>query len=320
MTTQPPAPDPDTTPWGLRPRRSRPDLIVAGSPERVLSRLVLEDENGSLWILEEVAAGAVTQKERQAEILDRLSFSGLKSVHPYLRDRCGSWIACGKGSCRMLRPFLDGDFPERPGYAREAWRGEALGTFLAGLRRAAHSLPPEIQGLPFSLETFVGDLLERIRRRDPAILPELSSAVLRLRERLFPVLARLPSAFCHGDFHPLNAIWSQRTLKSVIDWEFCGPKTEAFDAALLMGCIGMEDPQALTGSFIPAFLAGIRRENLLSPASLSVLFELVLAVRFLWLSEWLRGRDMEMARLELDYMDLLLSEESLLREAWELPR
>lgn len=109
-------------------------------------------------------------------------------------------------------------------------------------------------------------------------------------------------------------------MRSVIDWEFCGLKTEAFDAALLMGCIGMEHPQSLKGPFIPALLGEIRREGLLSPGGRSALFELVLAVRLLWLSEWLRGRDMEMARLELDYLNLLLVEEPILREAWELPR
>jgi homoserine kinase type II len=115
-------------------------------------------------------------------------------------------------------------------------------------------------------------------------------------------------------------IWSEDGVRSVIDWEFCGLKTETFDAALLMGCIGMEHPQSLKGPFIPALLGEIRREGLLSPESLSVLFELVLAVRLLWLSEWLRGRDMEMARLELDYLNLLLVEEPILREVWELPR
>ena len=220
----------------------------------------------------------------------------------------------------MLRPFLDGVPPERPGYTLETWRGEAMGAFLASLRQAAHFLPPHIPGPFFSLEAFIRDLLERIRRRDPDLLPALRPTLRMLEARLFTLLAGLPSAFCHGDFHPLNVIWSRDAVRSVIDWEFCGLKTEAFDTALLAGCIGMENPRALTGPFVPALLGEIRREGLLSPASLSVLLEMILAVRFLWLSEWLRGRDMEMVRLELDYLDLLLANEPLLREAWELPR
>lgn len=320
MTT--PLPDPDliASLWGVHPVRSRPDLCVAGSPERVRLRLVLEEEDGRLWVLEEIAPAAVPQKERQAEILDRLKHAGLEAVHPFLRESSGSWIARGNGFCLMLRPFVDGVPPERPGYALEAWRGEAMGAFLASLRQAAHLLPPHIPEPLFPLEAFIRDLLERIRRRNPDLLPALRPTLRMIEARLFTLLAGLPSAFCHGDFHPLNVIWSRDAVRSVIDWEFCGLKTEAFDTALLAGCIGMENPRALTGPFIPALLGEIRREGLLSPASLSVLPEMILAVRFLWLSEWLRGRDMEMVRLELDYLDLLLANEPLLREAWELPR
>ena len=320
MTTHPTDHDLIASLWGIRPRRSCPDLSVAGSPERTLSRLVLEAEDDSLWVLEEIAPATFPQKERQAEILHQLHRAALGLVHPFLRVRNGSWAACTNGHCRMLRPFVDGVSPVRPDYAFDAWRGEAMGTFLVTLRQSSHSLSPEVLGPHFSLEIFIEDLLGRIRRHDPALLPALHPALQRLDEHLFPVLANLPSAFCHGDFHPLNVIWSQEAVRSVIDWEFCGLKTEAYDAALLMECIGMEDPRALTGPFISSFIAGLRREGLLSPASRSVLFELVLAVRLLWLSEWLRGRDMEMVRLELDYLDLLLANESLIREAWELTR
>lgn len=305
--------------WRIRPRRVRPERAVAGSPERVLSRLVLEDEGGALWILEEVVPAAARQKQRQAEILHGLKRAGLQSVHPYLRNRSGCWIAGEEEHGWMLRPFVEGVPPTRPDYAFDPWRGEAMGTFLRALRRASGSLSPEIQGPPFPLEAFIRDLLERIRHRDPGLLPGLGPAVRYLESRLFPVLDGLPTAFCHGDYHPLNVIWSEEAIRSVIDWEFCGLKTEACDAALLLGCIGMEDPRALAGPFAPAFLAEVRREGLLSRASLSHLFALVVAVRFLWLSEWLRGRDRDMVRLEVDYLDLLLSNERVIRKGWELP-
>jgi homoserine kinase type II len=305
--------------WRIRPRRIRPDRIIAGSPERVLSRLVLEDGDGALWILEEVAPAEAPQKQRQAEILHGLKRAGLQFIHSYLRDRNGCWITGEEEHRWMLRPFVEGVPPKRPDYALDPWRGEAMGTFLRSLRRATRFLAREIQGPPFLLEAFIRDLLERIRHRDPGLLPGLRPAVRHLESRLFSVLDGLPAAFCHGDYHPLNVIWSEKAMRSVIDWEFCGLKTEAYDAALLLGCIGMEDPRALAGPFAQAFLAEVRREGLLSRASLSRLFALVVAVRFLWLSEWLRGRDMDMVRLEVDYLDLLLANERVIRMGWELP-
>lgn len=318
MTNPLPAPDRLASLWGVRPRRSRPDLLIAGSPERVRGRRVLEDEDGSLWILEEIDPAEVVRKDRQAEILEELKRAGLESVHPFRRDRTGRRVAREQEGYWMLRPFVEGVSPERPGYAFEAWRGKAMGAFLSSLRRASLALPPGVPGPPFSLEAFIRDLLDKVRRHDPDLWQGVAPAARCLEERLFPLLGGLPLAFCHGDFHPLNAIWSGDSLRSVIDWEFCGPKTEAHDAALLAGCVGMEDPRALGGPFVPALLGEVRSAGLLSPASLSVFFELVLAVRFQWLSEWLRGRDMEMARMELDYLDLLLAKELPIRKNWEL--
>lgn len=281
--------------------------------------MVIEDVSGGLWIVEEISPASVPQKERQAELLCRLERAGLP-VHPYAREKRGSWVSCEDGRFRMIRPFVDGVPPERPGYALEAWRGEAMGAFLVSLQRVALTLPADLRGPAFSLEAFIRDLLGRIRHHDPALRPHLQCVLRHLEGRLFPVLEHLPQAFCHGDFHPLNVIWSQGSVRSVIDWEFCGIKTEAFDTALLTGCIGMEHPGSLRGPFVTALLGEIRRGALLSHGSLSVLVELVLAVRLLWLSEWLRGRDMEMIRMEVDFLDLLLAEESILRDAWELPR
>ena len=42
----------------------------------------------------------------------------------------------------------------------------------------------------------------------------------------------------------------------------------------------------------------------------------VLALRFAWLSEWLRVRDHEMVALECDYLELLLARQQELLAAW----
>ena len=127
---------------------------------------------------------------------------------------------------------------------------------------------------------------------------------------------KLPVAFCHGDYHPLNIIWSADDIKCVIDWEFSGYKSEIYDAANLIGCVGVEDPQSLTGDLIKSFIADMKEAEIISKTSWKYLVEFIIALRFAWLSEWLRRSDTEMIRLELDYMRLLIENKRSLQKGW----
>jgi len=45
-------------------------------------------------------------------------------------------------------------------------------------------------------------------------------------------------------------ILSRTGAEALIDWEFCGLRPEMYDAALVVGCLGMEDPRSLTGDLV----------------------------------------------------------------------
>jgi homoserine kinase type II len=128
----------------------------------------------------------------------------------------------------------------------------------------------------------------------------------------------LPVLFCHGDFHPLNIIWSEDSIKAVIDWEFMGIKPRIYDAANLVGCIGIEDPEGLTGEFACDFITALKEAELVSGISREFFPEFVIAVRFAWLSEWLRHKDREMIELETVYMNLLADNSDMLKNALKL--
>ena len=49
---------------------------------------------------------------------------------------------------------------------------------------------------------------------------------------------KMPVAFCHGDYHPLNIIWSVDDIQYVIDWEFSGYKKTIYYVPNLIGCVG----------------------------------------------------------------------------------
>ena len=65
-------------------------------------------------------------------------------------------------------------------------------------------------------------------------------------------------------------------------------------------------------------IAKLKASGIYSALSWEHFQGLVLALRFAWLSEWLRKNDEEMIALELDYMELLIENETFLREKWML--
>ena len=91
------------------------------------------------------------------------------------------------------------------------------------------------------------------------MLSKIGPVISFLENRFMKVHDMLPVSFCHGDFHPLNIIWSKDSIKAVIDWEFLGMKPEIYDAANLIGCIGIEDPQGLTWRSCKSFYRGFEK-------------------------------------------------------------
>jgi homoserine kinase type II len=113
-----------------------------------------------------------------------------------------------------------------------------------------------------------------------------------------------------GTLHPINIIWGNRSIRAVIDWEFCGTKPEIYDLANLLGCLGVENPQSLDGPFVHQVIRRMRTIRRILWPELGALPDMMLAIRFAWLSEWLRKDDLPMIRLEADYMALLLEHRS----------
>lgn len=76
-------------------------------------------------------------------------------------------------------------------------------------------------------------------------------------------MRNLSYAFCHGDLHPLNVIWMHDKIHAVIDWEFAGFKPDIYDAANLVGCAGIENPEGLSMPMVTAFLQSIRKADMI---------------------------------------------------------
>ena len=213
-------------------------------------------------------------------------------------------------------PFVPGVLLDRGKYMYEKWRGPVLANFLIELLRKSNGLPFFDPSKAFSLKNYVYKLIRDINLYNKNIVSDIKDVACFLEKDFMPSYEKLPVAFCHGDYHPMNIIWSADDIKCVIDWEFSGYKSEIYDAANLIGCVGVEDPQSLTGDLIKSFIAEMKEAGIISKTSWKYLVEFIIALRFAWLSEWLRRRDMEMISLELDYMRLLIENISSLQKAW----
>ncbi|NLG28014.1 MAG: aminoglycoside phosphotransferase family protein [Chloroflexi bacterium] len=302
--------------WGLAYAGLCEDVALAGSPERSLQRAAVRADDGQVYVLERVAPGRRLVKARIAETLAFLERQGLRRINPYLRCASGAYLANEGSDLWQISRFVQGTPLDRPGYLHDGWRGEALAGFLGDLRALAVHVPGYLDAEPFDLGRFIIHLVKRTHAHHPQVLERLRPIVVTLECELLPTLWHQPLAFCHGDVHPMNVIWAPHDIAAVIDWEFAGEKPEGYDLALLLGCVGVEDPDALTGALATGLLDGLQGVGYLAARGWALLPELTLATRLVWLAEWLRARDAEMVELELDYIALLHAQLDALRSAW----
>jgi homoserine kinase type II len=302
--------------WPMRLKKPHYNIPIQGSPERSVFRVVLEDKNVKYFVLEQIPLKSLKRKRQIAATLDFLSKKNIARIQPYLSDEKGKHIIKYKNGFWQMTPFVRGIPLDREKYMYEKWRGPALADFLIELRRETSGLPFIGSSKIFSLKDYVYKLIREINLYNKDIKNEIKDVAGFLEKDFMPAYERLPVAFCHGDYHPMNIIWSADDIKCVIDWEFSGYKSDIYDAANLIGCIGVEDPQSLTGDLVKSFITDMKSADIITKISWKNLMEFIVALRFAWLSEWLRRSDTEMIRLELDYMRLLIENKSSLQKAW----
>ncbi len=301
--------------WNLSVCRIRRDLQIAGSPDRCELRLVIECDCGRLYVLESFFEEDADHKLEIITCLNVLSEKGLPSIVPYLRSTSGGYIVHCNNRLWQLSPFVSGTSLIRPEYVWDGWRGEVMADFLIRQNTLSKDIAFIKTLSVFSITDYIQKLVLQIQAYVPQVLDGIGPVIRLVEKRFMDVHDRLPLSFCHGDFHPLNIIWSPDGIQAVIDWEFSGIKPEIYDAANLIGCIGIEDPQALLGELVRKFICRLQSSQWISDLSWDVLIEFVIAIRFAWLSEWLRHEDREMIAMETVYMNLLAENADILKKA-----
>lgn len=305
--------------WGLSLLRICPEVDIAGSPERCEYRVVIEDTRHQLYILESISSKVVGHKLRIIKTLNYLHSRQMSGIYPYVPISKEEYIANHQDeSYWQLVPYVEGITLKRPEYIFDRWRGNVLADFLINLRKESEALPYFDKQDVFSIKDYVYEMRTKLEHHEPELSEKIQPIIGFLEEKFMDVHDKLPSCFCHGDYHPLNVIWAEKGINAVIDWEFLGFKPELYDAANLVGCIGIENPQGLLGDLVYDLIQRLKEVDIFQDISWDFFLEFMVALRFGWLSEWLRKSDTEMIELEVVYMNLLVNNRETLEKAWQI--
>ncbi len=306
--------------WGIKVNALCPNALIEGSPERSLSRSVFKDSSGNRFLIEAFARAKHGHRTWVAQILAVLNRNGLKIALAPQTALNGEVLPFIGDTCFQITRYLDSSGIERPGWLASQQVGREMAQFLIEMHGAAKGITKDVSFSRFSIKAYIYKLFKDMEARHPKVLNQYLPVLEFLEKGFMTVHDTLPSGFCHGDFHPLNVIWgpssANNRIQAVIDWEFTGMKPDCYDAANLVGCAGIEHPEGLAMPMVTTFLSTLKAAGVMSPASLKWLPQYVLALRFAWLSEWLRKGDKEMQETELAFMTILIENMDDLNDIW----
>ncbi|MCA1784837.1 MAG: hypothetical protein LC657_02515, partial [Desulfobacteraceae bacterium] len=130
--------------WQIDIHCVRADIEIQGSPERALSRVVMEDKQGRLFLVEQFDNKKWKARDRVARAVDYLSIRGLTQALPYRKSVKGEFLPFFEGACFQLSVFLDGTPLKRPDYLTSAAMGKNFARFLAKMSESSKGMDPHI--------------------------------------------------------------------------------------------------------------------------------------------------------------------------------
>ncbi|HRY36882.1 MAG TPA: phosphotransferase [Candidatus Magasanikbacteria bacterium] len=304
--------------WNLDFSAVNENISFYGSPERSNWRVAITSKTGQIYILEKINPSIAPRKE---EIAQNILFLQQKNASlplvVYLKNKDGSFVSEIENEYWILSPFIVGIPLDRISYLEDGWRGEIMADFILNFKNTADKIFIEPKNI-FSLPEYVEKIYADMEKFNPNEKKDLEPVIKHLQKNFFQIYDQIPVAFCHGDYHPINIIWGENRINGVIDWEFCGFKPEMYDAANMVGCLGMEHPDTLNKKIVLNFLQKFKQAKFFSPLSWQYFIDTIIALRFAWLAEWLRKKDIEMTELEIVYILSLLENKETLKKNWKL--
>ncbi len=291
--------------WNIKFKKRLDKISLAGSPSRTITRFVFSDDKDNLYTAEGFACEREDKQIRQTVMLEFLKENGLESVLPAIRTVSGGYGVRLDNLFYQVRPFADADsFPDHSHW-NQAVYGNIWSEFLLALRKVS-KLPdfPKNSDRNFRFTRYLPILIKELKCRAPGIENRLEPVLESLRDFL-EIEPCLPAFFAHGDFHPGNILMRNNQIKAVIDWEFSGMKTAGYDAALMIGCLGIDDSEWMTGPAARTMIGNLIRNRYMPPMALKYFPDLTIAIRLAWLAEWAELNESALLERELSFVELL---------------
>ncbi|PID29847.1 MAG: hypothetical protein CSB55_00890 [Candidatus Cloacimonadota bacterium] len=281
--------------WDKKINRTEKNINIQGSPARSDFRIAVSSPE-QIYILEKYGKEKEKTKNKIYLATDYLH-KKIKEIITYERNQKGEFALIENGAYWHLIKYIKGTDLPRPDYAYDSRYAKALIDFQNRFNAVPKEEIRKFCKEKFHLGKFCLNLLEKLKKNDPDIYQKITFSHA-YAERTEEQEQKAEFNFSHGDFHPLNIIWDNFQIKTLIDWEFCNWKIKGYDYGLLVGCLGMENPTALLGDLAKKLTA----ENY---DIKKYFFDLILCIRLLWLSNWLHIGDKGMTDLEISYLKLL---------------
>jgi len=304
--------------WNIDFHHLCEDVDIQGSPERTIARAVIQDTSGNRFLIESFNREKYQLRLNVAKAVFYLNENGLKKALAYKKSKDGSFLPFYKNHCYQVSDFLDSTGVKQPDYLESPIMGESFSQFLIQLEHSSINITDDLSFEPFSIKAYIYQLFKQMKIHDTRVYDAFSPVLEFLEKQFMDIHDQLPLSYCHGDLHPLNVIWDGDHIKAVIDWEFTGIKPDIYDVANLVGCAGIENPNGLGMPMVMSFIHQIQEHSLYSDNGWQFLPEYMLALRFAWLSEWLRKKDQEMIEMESAYMNILMKNTDILRLGWKI--
>ena len=283
--------------------------LITGSPNRTEERFLFRDEEGIYYIAEGYSESKKAFQIRQNLLLEFLAENHLWGIHPFYRTLSGEHGAEKDHLFWQVRPYIPAGGLPRNSLGKRKNLGIFYGEFLLQMKEliADAPAPPPMPNAPFYIANFLPKLENLAERKMPSIMGELR----HFEEKLIPFLKwerKADGFFAHGDFHPGNILADDKGIRAVIDWEFAGIKFPGYDMALLIGCLGMDDPNNLSGETVKALQDTLYLNDFMEDEAWDLLPQQIAATRMGWLGEWLNLGENSLVEQELTLLSILLDE------------
>jgi hypothetical protein len=168
-----------------------------------------------------------------------------------------------------------------------------------------------------SLKTEFEKIAPIIKKKSNPSEVQIEKGISLIEKNLLPYLKFYNKQISHGDLHPKNVLFDSNDVPTFIDWELSCMREELYDFAFIIGCIVINNPEELNKEWLRKFIKSYITNNKPSKLSVTLLPELILAIRFKWLYKWLEYEaDRDMIEMETMLIDIFVKNINNFRKSW----